>query len=223
MTAPEVDWLGRLAYGWALRLQRSRREGVIAGVAPEAIWLLEHDPVITTGLRAVEDLPAPEVLRARGIAFHRVERGGLATWHGPGQLVGYLIVDLGRRGFRVKDVIAGVEDGVIAWLSSVGISAGRRVGYPGVWCGTDKICAIGMHFRRGVSLHGFALNLDPELSGFDLIVPCGIRDGGVTTVRRQIGRSIDPESCAQAVGAAVWRGIVDRQPAHVKAVCTSGM
>lgn len=223
MTAPEIQWLGRLGYGWALRLQRARREGVIAHGAPEAIWLLEHDPVITTGLRGVDDLPAPEVLHARGIALHRVERGGLATWHGPGQLVGYLIIDLGRRGLRVKDVIAGVEDGVIAWLASVGVTAGRRDGFPGVWCGSDKICAIGMHFRRGVSLHGFALNLDPDLSGFGLIVPCGIRDGGVTTVRRQLGRNIDLETCAEAVGASVWRGIVDRQRAHVKSVGTPGM
>ena len=223
MSAPAIQWLGRLEYGWALRLQRARREGVIDHGAPEAIWLMEHDPVITTGLRGVDDLPPPDVLRARGVALYRVERGGLATWHGPGQLVGYLIVDLGRRGLRVKDVIAGVEDGVIAWLASVGVTAGRRDGYPGVWCGREKICAIGMHFRRGVSLHGFALNVDPDLSGFDLIVPCGIRDGGVTSVRRQIGRNIDLESCAEAVGASVWRSIVDRQRAHVKSVGTPGM
>lgn len=220
---PEIQWLGRLRYGWALRLQRARRDGVLARRAPEAIWLLEHDPVITTGLRSVDDLPPAATLRARGIDLHRVERGGLATWHGPGQLVGYLIVDLATRGFRVKDVIAGVEDGVIAWLATVGIAAGRRDGYPGVWCGTDKICAIGMHFRRGVSLHGFALNLDPDLSGYDLIVPCGIRDGGVTTVRRQIGRSIALEACADAIGASVWRGVVDRHTAHVKSAGTPGM
>lgn len=223
MNDPRPVWLGRVAYGDALVAQRARREAVIARTAPEALWLLEHDPVITTGLRGAADVPPAEALAADGIALFHVERGGLATWHGPGQLVGYLIVDLATRNFRVKDVIAGVEDGVIAWLAGEGIAAGRRDGFPGVWCGRDKICAVGMHFRRGVSMHGFALNLEPDLGGFARIVPCGITDGGVTTFARQSGRSMSPAAASAGVGAAVWAAIVDRHAGRVKVAGTAGM
>jgi lipoyl(octanoyl) transferase len=197
------QWLGRLSYAWARRLQLSRRDAVIAGHAPEAFWLLEHDSVITTGLRAVRGLPPPERLRAMGIGLERAERGGLATWHGPGQLVGYLILDLPSRHLKVRTTIAAVEQGVIAWLRGRGLSADRRPGYPGVWLGSDKVCAIGMHFRRGVSMHGFALNLRPDLGAFGLFTPCGISDGGVTSVLRAQGDAPLPEEAALEVGRAV--------------------
>lgn len=197
---PRPEWLGRLRYGWAWQLQTLRREAVIDGLAPEACWLLEHDPVITTGLRAVDDVPPDDVLRVRGVDRHRTERGGLATWHGPGQLVGYLILDLPRRGLRVRDTITAIEQGLIDWLADVGVAAGRRAGYPGVWLGADKVAAIGMHFRRGVSMHGFALNLVNDLDGFGLITPCGIEDGGVTTLERVLGGAPTPEEAAIPVG-----------------------
>ncbi len=188
-------WLGRVPYGIALEMQRVRRDAVVDGAAPEALWLLEHDPVYTTGRRGVDLDPG-----TLGAPLHRTERGGLTTWHGPGQLVGYVIADVGGRGGSVKGAIAAVEDGVIGWLRGQGIAAGRRDGYPGAWVGSDKVCAVGMHFRRGVSMHGFALNLSPDLAWFDRIVPCGITDGGVTSVARIVGFSPAPADVWGNVG-----------------------
>ncbi len=197
------SWLGRVPYEAAWARQIERRDEVLAG-GPDVLWLLEHPPVITVGRRASEAGPLPTL---GDVPVVHVERGGLATWHGPGQLVGYLIADLPRRGWKVKGVVAGIELGVSAYLLDLGVGAGPRDGYPGVWIGPDKVCAIGLHVRRGVTMHGFALNLDPDLSGFSSIVPCGITDGGVTSVARVLGSAPSPERAAAAVGEAVLTGI----------------
>lgn len=185
--------------------QEAHRDGVIAGTAPEELWLLEHDPVVTTGRRRVEGLD-PERLGCDVVA---TERGGLATWHGPGQLVGYPIVDVGSRGGGVRSTVSALEEGVIRWLAGQGIAAGRRPEHPGVWVGRDKICAVGLHFRRGVTLHGFALNLCPDLTVFGRFVPCGITDGGVTSLARLGGPPLAPADAWAGVGAAVRAALVD--------------
>jgi lipoyl(octanoyl) transferase len=199
---PVPEWLGRVAYLDALAMQRERRSAILSGDAPEAVWLLEHDPVITTGRRdpglVASQLDLPVVC---------TERGGLATWHGPGQLVGYLLLDVHRRGGGVKATVLGVQQGIVDWLAGRGVASGCRPGFPGVWVDGAKICAVGMHFRRGVSMHGFALNLrvDPSsYSGFD---PCGIRDAGVTSLDRVGGGSVDPEAAASGVGDRVVRAL----------------
>lgn len=138
-----------------------------------------------------------------------MERGGLATVHVPGQLVGYLIVNAGARGIAVRGVVEGIEAGLIAWLSGQGIVAERRHGAPGVWCGDAKIAAVGLHFRRGVSLHGFALNLAPDLACFDWIVPCGLAGSPVTSIAALRGLRLAPASVADAVAADVWSAVVD--------------
>jgi lipoyl(octanoyl) transferase len=201
---PAPRWLGRVSYPAAWWAQRTRRSAVLEGAADEAIWLLEHDAVYTTGLRAVD---LPEVLPAPVV---RTERGGLTTWHGPGQLVGYLILDISGRGGSVKGTLAAVEAGVIAWLGGHGIDAGRRPGFPGVWVGRDKICAVGMHFRRGVSMHGLALNLSPDLSAFDAIVPCGITDGGVTSFAEVRGSAPTPAQAAIGLGQSLVCALGER-------------
>jgi lipoyl(octanoyl) transferase len=192
-------WLGRVPYGWALALQRARRDAIVAGTAPEVLWLLEHDPVVTVGRRAVPEL-GDEVA---GYPVVRTERGGLATWHGPGQLVGYLLADTRARGWSVRGTVAGLEEGVIRWLAARGVSAARRAGAHGVWVGRDKICAVGLHFRRGVSMHGFALNLANRGEGFDAIVPCGITDGGVTSLALLGVPAPAPREAAASVGRSV--------------------
>ena len=199
MSKPAIrpQWLGRLDYRWAHRLQHLRRRAVLGGLAPEAFWLLEHDPVITTGRREVEVLPTG------GIEVVHTERGGLATWHGPGQLVGYLIVDVAGRGGSVKGTVAGIEQAMIEWLAGQGLQASRRDAYRGVWVGRSKVCAIGLHFRRGVCMHGFALNLTAELTGFGGIIPCGITDGEVSTVARLLGHSPTPQQAVQSVGRCI--------------------
>jgi lipoate-protein ligase B len=200
-----LRWRGRVPYRIAHAEQEAHREGVLAGTHGEELWLLEHDPVVTTGRRAVADLD-PERL---GCEVIRTERGGLATWHGPGQLVGYLLVDVGSRGGGVRATVEAVERGVAAWLATRGVAAGPRDGHPGVWVGRDKICAIGLHFRRGVSMHGFALNLCPELSTFSRFTPCGVTDGGVTSLEREIGVRVEPEGAWEAVGREVVAALVD--------------
>lgn len=196
-------WLGRVPYGEALERQRAAREALIEGKEPEQIWLLEHDPVITTGRRATEGLPDEVQLAAVGIARFAVERGGLATWHGPGQLVAYLIINIGRRGIGVRGFVQAIEEGLIRWLADQGIGAGRREGFPGVWVNDRKICAIGLHIRLGVSIHGLALNLHPELGAFDLFVPCGIPDAKVTSVEALLGRSPSLEEAATTLGPSL--------------------
>lgn len=177
-----AEWKGRLGYREALDAQRAFRERVIARQAPETIWGLEHDPVITTGRRGDAAGVDADRVRAAGFDLVETERGGLATCHEPGQLVGYVFLDASVVG--VRRTVEALEDGVIAWLGAEGVTAGRREGYPGVWAGRDKLCAIGLHVRQGITMHGFALNLTNDLRGFGLITPCGIVDGGVTTLSR---------------------------------------
>lgn len=200
MTALRWEWLGRTPYTTALDAQRARRQQVIAGQADEAVWLLEHPPVVTTGRRPAPGVPSAEALAARGVELHAVERGGLATWHGPGQLVAYVIVDAGRRGIGAKGLVGALEDATIRWLADQGLSCGRRAGHPGVWWGKTKLCALGLHFSRGVSIHGLALNLQPDLTGFGLILPCGISDGEVGSLQSVTGHAPNPEEASKTLG-----------------------
>ncbi len=208
------QWRGRVRYGEALEAQRTHRAAIIAGEAEEVIWLLEHEPVITVGRRPAPGTPSPEALAALGVDFHAVERGGLATWHGPGQLVAYVMVDAAARRVGVKGLVCAVERGVITWLADRGLQAQRRAGFPGVWVAgaiPQKICAVGMHFRRGVSMHGIALNLSPDMSGFSMITPCGITDGGVTSLARLQGSAPSVEEAAPALGVALATSIADQE------------
>ena len=193
-------WRGRLPYAQALHEQRARRERILAGEAAEELWLLEHDRVITIGRRGAEGLAPPEVLEARGIPVVRTERGGLATWHGPGQLVAYLLVDAHGRGWGVRRFVHAVEQALIDWLGGLGVGASRREGLPGVWVGRDKIAALGLHFRRGVTLHGLAVNLQADLSDYSLFVPCGVTDGGVTSLARAGGPRLEVQAAAALLG-----------------------
>lgn len=205
---PELCWLGRRSYVEVLAEQREHRAAILRGEAREAIWLLEHDPVITTGIRPVSGLDAGKM----GIPVVSTERGGLATYHGPGQLVGYLLIDVGKRGGSVRGTVCAVEAALIRWLSTQGLAASRREGFPGVWVGREKIAAVGLHFRRGVTMHGFALNLRTDLDGFSGFVPCGITDGGVTSLERLLGASPSPEEAAPGVGGVLIDEIAARMP-----------
>lgn len=197
-------WLGRVPYGEALQRQRTYREGILDHRNPSVLWMLEHDPVVTVGRRGDQGTPDADFFRERGIEFHRTERGGLATYHGPGQLVGYLLCDIEAHGLTVRRTVEGLEQGLIGWLAERGVEAGLREGAPGVWVGNDKIAALGLHFRKGVSMHGFALNLQVDLAPYDLFVPCGIADAGVTSLHRQPGvRAPAPREAAASVAATV--------------------
>jgi lipoyl(octanoyl) transferase len=198
---------GRLGYEDAWALQRRAAEEVRAG-GPETLFLLEHEPVFTLGRNADRSdvLWAEEECRRRGIAVVETDRGGKVTYHGPGQLVGYPIVNLHPDRRDVKRYVTDLEDVLIRALGEFGIRADRsprRERVTSVWVGNDKIAAIGVHISRWVTTHGFALNVSDEpLASFGGIVPCGITDGGVTSMARQLGRAPEMESVAAAVAAS---------------------
>ncbi|MDQ7859741.1 MAG: lipoyl(octanoyl) transferase LipB [Armatimonadota bacterium] len=174
---------------WALQrdLVRARQQGAI----PDVLLLLEHRPVVTLGRSAdrAHVLAPPGALAARGIELFEVERGGSATYHGPGQLVGYPIVDLRRLGEDVGRFMRTLEATIIEVLAGFGVPAGRRLGYPGVWVGDAKICAMGVAVKRRVTMHGFALNVTTDLDAFTVINPCGL-GLPVTSMARVLGREV---------------------------------
>ncbi len=246
-TPPAWTWRGRVDCAAARAQALAHREAILDGSAPEAIWCLEHPPVITTGRRDPGPLPSPAQLAATGTALVRTERGGLATWHGPGQLVVWPLVHIGRRRIGVRAFVALIEDTVIHWLADQGIAATRRPGAPGVWVAPDhparfgpatgwrKLCAVGLHISRGVSVHGLALNISPSLAGFGLIVPCGITDGGVSSVAALQGTAPALEAAAEQLGTALAQAILkaskpgmggagerENRLSHQKALAISG-
>jgi len=182
--------LGTIPYADALELQRSVAAQRISGeVAEDVLLLMEHPPVVTLG-RSTKNAnltASPELLKARGVELFEVERGGDITFHGPGQLVGYPIIDLKRHKQDLHWYLRAVEQCLIDALSSLGIAAERNQGYTGVWTGGRKIASIGVHARDWVTWHGFAVNVTTDLSYFDLIVPCGIPDVAMTSVARELG------------------------------------
>lgn len=175
---------GVVAYGDALRWQRAAAEALAAGRGPEALALLEHPPVFTLGARGRRDslLAAPEALARGGAELVATDRGGDVTFHGPGQLVAYPILDLRRRGIGAAAYVRRLEAVAIATLGAFGIEAARAEGRPGAWVGDAKIAAVGVRVSRGVSRHGLALNVSTDLAWFGRIVPCGIAGAGVASM-----------------------------------------
>ncbi len=195
------QFLGRIGYREASDLQASFARRLKDGSGGERLLLLEHDPVVTLGRNAREtDLLAGERrLLASGVAVERTDRGGQVTYHGPGQLVGYPILSLQPDRRDVGRYLRDLEEVLIRTLGRFGITAGRREGFTGVWAGDGKIAAIGVHLSRWVTTHGFALNVTTDLSRFDLIVPCGIRGAGVTSMRRLLERDVPLLEVAERV------------------------
>ncbi len=187
-----VHDLGRRRYGEVLELQRSLCRQRMAGEISEDILLLvEHAPVITLGRGTrASSMPLARVeLERRGVEVFEVERGGDVTFHGPGQLVGYPIFDLRRHREDLHWYLRQLEAGLIGALGQLDISAATNPGLTGVWTSGRKIASIGIHVKQWVTFHGFALNVNNDLSYFDLIVPCGIKDVVMTSVSRELGRS----------------------------------
>ncbi len=197
-TVDVVDLLGRgpVPYDEALALQRAAVERVKAG-GREALFLLEHPDVITIGRNASRrDLFVTEAfLESRGIALRSTDRGGKLTWHGPGQLVAYPVLDLSPDRRDVRRFVRDLEEVLIRTAGGFGVNAGRSA-LPGrwssVWVGNDKLAAIGVHLSRWVTSHGVALNVAPDLARFSLFLPCGIADGGVTSLERLLGKEKAP-------------------------------
>jgi lipoyl(octanoyl) transferase len=206
----DVRDLGLISYADASGLQDELVEYRRADDIPDTLLLLEHPPVITLGRRAtLADVYVSEaVLRQRGIALQTTTRGGLVTYHGPGQLVGYPIVNLRARGLTVPCYVRALELAIISALASIGIDARIDAGHVGVWTDQGKIAAIGVAQRHGVTLHGFAVNLQPDLTHFELINPCGIGDLGVTSAAAILGHPVDIDQFKARIAAAVEEQLV---------------
>ena len=193
-----VRHLGRVPYAHGLEIQESLVAERQAGRVADQLLLLEHDPVFTLGRNARREnvLLSADALRERGFDVFDTGRGGDVTYHGPGQVVGYPILDLSPDRRDVHRYVRDLEEVMIRTCADYAIEAGRVPGLTGTWVGADKIGAIGVRIARWVTSHGFAFNVATDLSAFDLIVPCGIRGRGVTSLERHLDRSVAPAEVA---------------------------
>ncbi len=202
-----VSYPTLVPYPIALAEQYDLARRCQAGEIPDTLLLLEHPPTITLGRGTVEsDLETPEAeLSARGISVERVDRGGEITYHGPGQIVGYPILDLRRHGQDLHKYLRDLEEVLIRTLAAYGLTGGRVAGRTGVWVGDDKIAAIGIKVSRWVSLHGWALNVTTELTPYRQdFVPCGIRDKGVTSLAELLDADCPTRTDVEAVCVAAF-------------------
>lgn len=197
MKAPEIRWLGRIAYAPALKMQEEAVAARLAGQTRDRMFLLEHEAVYTIGRQHDRSSLGPAPLPH---PVEEINRGGQATFHGPGQLVGYFIFDLQKLTPDLHVFLRWIESGLIAVLAEYGLFAHRREGLTGVWVEDRKIASIGVGVRRWVTMHGFGLNVGPDLSGFAAITPCGIQGVTMTSISRELGREAPIEDAAERAG-----------------------
>ncbi len=199
----EVRRLGRVGYADASEMQRALVEERRAGRIPDLLLLLEHPHVITLGVKvdaARSHLTAtPHVLASRHVEVHESGRGGDITYHGPGQLVGYPILDLRPDRCDVHKYVRDLEEVMMRTAADFGLRGGRIEGLTGAWVGADKLGAIGVRISRWITSHGFAFNVSTDLDYFNLIVPCGITCGGVTSLSQAVGRQVAVEEAESSI------------------------
>jgi lipoyl(octanoyl) transferase len=199
----EVRHLGTVPYERAVEVQRALVEERRVGRVPDLLLLLEHPHVITLGARLEAArghlIASPETLAARGVVVHESGRGGDITYHGPGQIVGYPIMDLRPDRCDVHRYVRDLEEVMIRSAGDFGLNANRVEGLSGAWLGADKLGAIGVRISRWITSHGFAFNVSTDLDFFGLIVPCGITSGGVTSLSRATGRPVDMASAESSL------------------------
>ena len=211
MSAPNIRWRGRLAYAPALEMQEQAVAARLAGEAPDTLFLLEHDAVYTIGRQrdrsslGAAPLPHP---------VEEINRGGQATFHGPGQLIGYFIFDLQKLTPDLHIFLRWIEETLITLLGQYGLVAQRRAGLTGVWVEDRKIASIGVGVRRWITMHGFGLNVGPDLSGFNAITPCGIDGVTMTSLSRELGREISIEEVAESAAKFFTAAYPQLRPAQ---------
>lgn len=197
-------------------MQHDVHDAVARGQAAPTVLLVEHPPVITFGRKGGRDhlRVSPESLAERGFELIDIERGGDVTYHGPGQLVGYPILPIGR---RVRDYLRRLEGAVVDLAAEYGVHAEGSPGYAGVWIGDAKLCAIGVAIKRGVSFHGFALNVATDLSHFETIVPCGLEGKTVTSLAALTGRDVTMAEAKERLVPHLGLQLRDMLPASADA------
>jgi lipoyl(octanoyl) transferase len=206
-----VRRLGVVDYAAALELQQELVEARRSGTIPDTLLLLEHPPVITLGVKTrgkpTNVVASPDELARQGVEVFETGRGGDVTYHGPGQLVGYPILDLSPHRRDVHRYVRDLEEALIGAVGAFGIEAHRVSGLTGIWSGSagqeEKLAAIGVRISRWITSHGFALNVAPDLRHFQLIVPCGIADRGVTSMEQLLGRPVPMTDVEDAVAGAM--------------------
>jgi lipoyl(octanoyl) transferase len=196
-----LEQLGLVDYAAALELQKEKVAQRKAGAIPDTLLLLEHPHVYTLGRNARQEnmLVSEEFLASRGAQVFPTDRGGDVTYHGPGQLVGYPILDLTRHRRDISWYMRSLEEVLIRTANDYGIEAGRSKGAAGVWVGDDKLTAVGVHLSRWVTSHGFALNVNTDLRYFEWIVPCGLQGKGVTSLAKLLGHAVEMEEVTERV------------------------
>ena len=201
---------GRLPYGEALALQKETVRRRVAKEIPDTLILIEHPPVITMGKMSKKE----HLLGIRpDVEVVETPRGGDVTYHGPGQVVGYPIIHLTVSKVDLKKYLGKLEEVMIRAVATYGITAGREEGMTGAWVGDRKIGAIGVRVERWVTSHGFALNANNDLGGFDLIIPCGLKGKGVTSIAREIGHEVDLDELRRSA-AEIFGEVVGRRMIH---------
>lgn len=204
----ETRWLGRISFADALARQEELvRQKYADPKLPDELWLLEHDPVYTIGrtpdrssLRGAEHLPHP---------LFPTNRGGQATWHGPGQLVGYFLLDLRRHGQDLHRYLRWIEKFLVELLATHQIAATTRAGLTGVWIENRKIASIGVGVRHWITMHGFALNVRGDLSAFDQITPCGLENVTMTSIEKEMGAAPALDEIAHQISALARARLVE--------------
>ena len=188
-----VEHLGTVPYGKALEMQKHKHQNVSDGLQSDTLFLLEHPPVITTGRNsgAHHLLASKELLDSQNIEVFETGRGGDITYHGPGQLVGYPIIQLTPSERDIKKYVYNLEEVLIRTVRDYDIEARRIPKLRGIWVGNNKIAAIGVRISRWTTMHGFALNINVDLAPFGLMVPCGIQDKGVTSMAKLLNKNLD--------------------------------
>jgi lipoyl(octanoyl) transferase len=193
----QTRWLGRIGYEEGIRLQESLVRERIAGEVRDTLLLLEHDPVYTMGRSRDESSLGEEINLPHPV--HRTNRGGQATYHGPGQLVGYPVLDLSLFGRDLHAYLRFQEEVLIILLGRHGVNGGRIEGKTGVWVGDRKIASLGVGVRKWISMHGFAINVCGDLSAFNHITPCGLTGVEMTSLEAEGGKDVSVESCSTEV------------------------
>ena len=226
MRTVQIRRLGRVAYAEAMALQRALVDSRVAGHVNDVLLVVEHPHVLTLGVRGgagwAHILAGADQLAARGVEVHETGRGGDVTYHGPGQIVGYPIIDLKPDRCDVHRYVRDLEEVLIRTAGDYGIVAERVPGLTGVWVDNDKLAAIGVRIARWVTSHGFAFNVSTDLDYFNLIVPCGIAGRGVTSLDGLVGRAVDRRAVEDRI-VSNFCDVFDRMPVTVTGLTRTSM